>query len=64
MSQSTLEKEAYLKDLVEKLLKDRNLSDFEMLDNLFEEIKQELQNIKTTDKKSSLSTFFEENKTK
>ena len=64
MSQSTLEKEAYLKDLVEKLLKDRNLSDFEMLDNLFEEIKQELQNIKTTDKESSLSTFFEEVKTK
>jgi len=64
MSQSTLEKEAYLKDLVEKLLKDRNLSDFEMLDNLFEEIKEELQNIKSTDKESSLNTFFEEIKTK
>ena len=64
MSQSTLEKEAYLKDLVEKLLKDRNLSDFEMLDNLFEEIKQELQNTKNTDKESSFNTLFEENKTK
>ena len=63
MSQSALEKEAYLKDLVEKLLKDRNLSDFEMLDNLFEEIKQELQNIKTTDE-GSFSTFYEEIKIK
>ena len=64
MSLSTLEKEAYLKELVEKLLKDRNLSDFEMLDNLFKEIKRELQNTKTTDNESSLSTFFEEIKTK
>ena len=44
MNQNTLEKEAFLKDLVVKLLKDRNLSDFDMLDSLFEEIKQELQN--------------------
>ena len=44
MSQTTFEKEAHLKDLVVKLLKDRNLSDYEMLDNLFEEIKLELQN--------------------
>ena len=44
MNQNTLAKEAFLKDLVVKLLKDRNLSDFDMLDSLFEEIKQELQN--------------------
>ena len=44
MSQSTFEKESYLKDLVVKLLKDRNLSDYDMLDDLFKEIKQELQN--------------------
>ena len=44
MSQNTFEKEAYLKDLVVKLLKDRNLSDYDMLDNLFEEIKDELKN--------------------
>jgi hypothetical protein len=44
MNQNTLKKEAFLKDLVVKLLKDRNLSDFDMLDSLFEEIKQELQN--------------------
>jgi len=44
--QSTSEKEAYLKDLVIKLLQERNLSDFEMLDSLFEEIKQELGNQK------------------
>jgi len=44
--QSTSEKEAYLKDLVIKLLQERNLSDFEMLDSLFEEIKQELKNQK------------------
>ena len=43
MSQKTFEKEAYLKDFVVKLLKDRNLSDYDMLDSLFEEIKQELQ---------------------
>jgi len=42
--QSTLQKEGYLKDLVVKLLRERNLSDFDMLDSLFEEIKQELQN--------------------
>ena len=44
VNQTTFEKEAYLKDLVVKLLKDRNLSDYDMLDNLFEEIKQKLQN--------------------
>jgi len=44
VNQSTFEKEDYLKDLVVKLLKDRNLSDYDMLDSLFEEIKQELQN--------------------
>ena len=44
MIQSTLDKEAYLKDLVVKLLKEKNLSDFDMLDSLFEEVKQELQN--------------------
>jgi len=44
MNQSTFEKESYLKNLVVKLLEDRNLSDYDMLDNLFEEIKQELQN--------------------
>lgn len=43
MIQSTLDKESYLKDLVVKLLRERNLSDFEMLDSLFDEIKQELQ---------------------
>ena len=50
MSQTTFEKEAYLKDLVVKLLKDRNLSDYDVLDSLFEEIKLELQNqVKSTD---------------
>ena len=44
MIQSTLQKEDYLKDLVVKLLREKNLSDFDMLDSLFEEIKQELQN--------------------
>ena len=44
MIQSTLEKEAYLKDLVVKLLKERNLSDYDRLDSLFQEIKYELQN--------------------
>jgi len=44
MNQSTFEKESYLKDLVVKLLEDRNLSDYDILDSLFEKIKQELQN--------------------
>jgi len=42
--QNTLEKEANLKDLVVKLLQDRNFSDFQMLESLFDEIKIELQN--------------------
>lgn len=37
-------KEEDLKDLVVKLLQERNLSNFELLDSLFEEIKQDLQN--------------------
>ena len=39
-----LEKEAHLKELVIKLLEEKNLSDFELLDSLFDEIKEELQN--------------------
>jgi len=50
--QSTLDKESYLKDLVVKLLREKNLSDFDMLDSLFEEVKQELQN---QDKTSDIS---------
>ena len=50
MIQNTLDKEAHLKDLVVKLLREKNLSDFDMLDSLFEEVKQELQNqVKTAD---------------
>ena len=50
MIQSTLDKEDHLKDLVVKLLREKNLSDFDMLDSLFEEVKQELQNqVKTSD---------------
>ena len=50
MNKTTFEKEAYLKDLVVKLLKDRNLSEYDKLDSLFEEIKQELHNhTKTSD---------------
>ncbi len=44
MIQTISEKEAHLKDLVIKLLQERNLSDFDMLDSLFAEIKQELRN--------------------
>ncbi|MGY5151368.1 MAG: hypothetical protein ACW9XA_03765 [Candidatus Nitrosopumilus sp. bin_6a] len=44
MTQSPLQKEAYLKDLVIKLLRERNFSDFDALDSLFKEVKQELQN--------------------
>ena len=44
MIQSVLEKETHLKELVIKLLEEKNLSDFELLDSLFDEIKEELQN--------------------
>jgi len=42
----TVEKEENLKELVIKLLQERNLSNFELLDSLFAEIKEELQNNK------------------
>jgi len=41
MIQSTLAKGDYLKDLVVKLFQEMNLSDFEILDSLFTEVKQE-----------------------
>jgi len=44
VSQSISEKEDNLKNLVVRLLQERNLSDFEMLDSLFTEVKWELQN--------------------
>ena len=44
MIQSALAKEDNLKDLVVKLLQERNLSDFEMLDSLFTEVIQEFKN--------------------
>ncbi|MFQ5496513.1 MAG: hypothetical protein ACE5DU_01360 [Nitrosopumilus sp.] len=44
MIQNISKKETYLKDLVIKLLQERNLSNFDMLDSLFAEVKQELQN--------------------
>ena len=44
MIQSALTKEDNLKDLVVKLLQERNLSDFEMLDSLFTEVIQEFKN--------------------
>ena len=43
MIQDVLENEAHLKELVIKLLEEKNLSDFELLDSLFAEIKDELQ---------------------
>ena len=38
-----LEKEAHLKELVIKLLEEKDFSNFELLDSLFDEIKEELQ---------------------
>ena len=37
------EKEAYLKELVIKLLKEKNFSDHDLLDALFAEVKHEIQ---------------------
>lgn len=42
--ENTLEKEDQLKNIVLELLKNRDLSDFEMLDALFSDIKTELKN--------------------
>ena len=37
------EKETQLKELVIKLLKEKNFSDYDLLDSLFAEIKEEIQ---------------------
>ncbi|MEC4849009.1 MAG: hypothetical protein RI100_07465 [Nitrosarchaeum sp.] len=37
------EKEKYLKELVIKLLEEKNFSDYDVLDSLFTEVKQEIQ---------------------
>ncbi len=37
------EKGTYLKELVIKLLEDKNPSDYDLLDSLFAEVKQEIQ---------------------
>ena len=42
--ENTLEKEDQLKEMVIDLLKKRDLSDFELLDALFSDIKNELKN--------------------
>jgi len=42
VNQTPSEKEAMLKELVIKLLKEKNLSDYEKLESLFDEIKEEL----------------------
>ncbi|MFB5627679.1 MAG: hypothetical protein ACE5R5_05735 [Nitrosarchaeum sp.] len=37
------EKETHLKELVIKLLNEKNFSDYDLLDSLFAEVKQEIQ---------------------
>jgi hypothetical protein len=37
------EKEMYLKELVIKLLEDKNSSEYDLLDSLFADVKQEIQ---------------------
>ncbi len=37
------EKEMHLKELVIKLLEEKNFSDYDLLDSLFAEVKQEIQ---------------------
>lgn len=51
MIQNILEKETHLKELVIKLLEENKLSDFELLDSLFGEIKEELQKHQKTSTK-------------
>ncbi len=43
IQKSINEKETYLKDLVIKLLEEKNFSDYDALDSLFAEVKQEIQ---------------------
>lgn len=43
MTENYITKEEHLKDLVVKLLKERNFSDLQLLDSLFAEIKEEFQ---------------------
>jgi len=43
------EKETYLKELVIKLLKEKNFSDYDLLDSLFTEIKEEIQKTHQSD---------------
>lgn len=40
------EKETHLKELVIKLLEEKNFSDYDLLDSLFAEVKQEIQKIR------------------
>ncbi len=43
MTQKSIdEKETHLKDLVIKLLEEKNFSDYDLLDSLFAEIKEEI----------------------
>jgi len=43
VEKATLQKEAYLKDLVVQLLHEKDFSNSDMLDSLFTEIKEEFQ---------------------
>lgn len=44
MTQNSVdEKETHLKELVIKLLKEKNFSDYDLLDSLFADVKQEIQ---------------------
>jgi len=40
------EKETHLKELVIKLLEEKNFSNYELLDSLFAEVKEEIQKIR------------------
>ena len=43
MTQKSIdEKETHLKDLVIKLLEEKNFSDYDLLDSLFAEVKEEI----------------------
>ncbi|MBI3254577.1 MAG: hypothetical protein HYZ55_01505 [Nitrosarchaeum sp.] len=44
MTQKSIdEKETHLKELVIKLLEEKNFSDYDLLDSLFAEVKEEIQ---------------------
>ena len=53
------EKETHLKELVIKLLKEKNFSDYDLLDSLFAEVKEEIKKTRKLSKIKGLSPTWQ-----